>query len=110
MPRGRPRKKKEDVLLKSAELLGWALGGLEREIAQTRERLTALTAEAGRLRNRLGGAVASGSRKAETATTQGVAALKGVKRRRNMSPEGRKKISDMMKKRWADRRKKMAKA
>jgi hypothetical protein len=39
-----------------------------------------------------------------------VAALKGVKRRRNMSPEGRKKISDMMKKRWADRRKKVAKA
>jgi hypothetical protein len=37
MPRGRPGKSDDDVLLKSAELLGWALGGLEREIVQTRE-------------------------------------------------------------------------
>lgn len=108
MARGRPRKKTDDVLLKSAELLGWALGGLEREITQTRERLTALTAEAGKLRTRLGSA-ASGSTKAGTATVEGAAAPKAAKRRRNMSPEGRKKISDMMKKRWADRRKKMAK-
>jgi hypothetical protein len=54
MPRGRPRKTEKDVLLKSAEMLGWALGGLEREIAQTRERLTALTAQATKLRERLG--------------------------------------------------------
>ena len=32
MPRGRPRKNPDDVLLKSAELIGWALGGIEREI------------------------------------------------------------------------------
>ena len=44
MARGRPRRTSRDVLLKSAEFIGWALGGLEREIAQTRERLAALTA------------------------------------------------------------------
>ena len=43
MPAGRPRKNKKNVLVKSAELLGWALGGLEKEIAQTRERLANLT-------------------------------------------------------------------
>jgi hypothetical protein len=44
----------EDVLVKSAEFIGWALGGLEREIALTRDRLTALTAEAVKLRARIG--------------------------------------------------------
>ena len=34
MPRGRPRKN-QDVLFRSAEWVGWALGGLEREILQT---------------------------------------------------------------------------
>ena len=58
MPRGR-RKQRSDVLLKSAELVGWALGGLEREIAQTRERLAALTAQADRLRARAGGSLRS---------------------------------------------------
>ena len=43
---GDRRKKQSDVLLKSAELIGWAIGGIEREIAQTRERLAALTAQA----------------------------------------------------------------
>ena len=38
MPRGRPRKK-DNMLMKSAEFIGWALGGLEREIAATRQRL-----------------------------------------------------------------------
>ena len=38
MPRGRPRKN-ADVLLRSAEFIGWALGGLEREIVETRNRL-----------------------------------------------------------------------
>ena len=38
MPRGR-KNKSEDVLLRSAEMVGWALGGLEREIEQTKARL-----------------------------------------------------------------------
>lgn len=104
MPAGRPRKNQKDVLIKSAEMIGWAIGGLEREITQTRERLAALTTQAAKLRERAGAkagrAMASGS--------AGAAAAEAPvrKRRRNkMSPEARKRISDMMKKRWADRRK-----
>ena len=47
MARGRPRKNPQDVLIKSAELIGWALGGIEREIVETRKRLAALTAQPG---------------------------------------------------------------
>src|SRR4029453_5378625 len=102
MPRGRPKKNQRTVLMKSAELIGWAIGGIEREIAQTRERLTALTGQAARLRKRarnkgLGGASTPPPTPAETSGRQ--------RRRRKMSPEARKKISEMMKKRWAERRK-----
>ena len=100
MPRGRPRKNQRDVLMKSAELIGWAIGGIEREIAQTRERLSALTAQAARLRQRAGGRGAGAGASAPNESTP--AAPK--RRRRKMSPEARKKISEMMKKRWAERR------
>ena len=105
MPRGRPRKNSTDVLIKSAEFIGWALGGIEREIAETRQRLSALTAQASQLRARVGGKAARGS--ASTGSAEGeTAAPAGRKRkRRKMSPEGRKRISEMMKKRWAERRK-----
>ena len=103
MPRGRPRKTTDDVLMKSAELIGWALGGLEREIAQTRDRLTTLTAQASKLRERIG---RNPSVKA-AATAAGADEEGGRRRRRRrMSPEARKRISDMMKKRWAERKKK----
>jgi hypothetical protein len=96
MPRGRPGKKSQDPLVKSAELIGWALGGLEREIVATRARLASLTAEASRLRTRLGRRGAAAVAAVEPA---------GVRRkRRKMSAEARKRISDMMKKRWAERR------
>lgn len=96
MPRGRPRKNPESVLIKSAELIGWALGGLEKEIVETRKRLDALTAQANQLRARMGGASRSAATPAEPARAK--------RRRRRMSAEGRKRISDMMKKRWAERR------
>jgi hypothetical protein len=101
MPPGRPRKNYDDVLFKSAEMIGWALGGIEREILQTRERLSALTAQAARLRARAGvkGAKATG------AAMDGSAPQGRKTRRRKMSPEARKRISEMMKKRWAERRK-----
>jgi hypothetical protein len=105
MPRGRPRKNKDDVLLKSAELLGWALGGLEREISQTRERLTSLTAQATRLRERVGRSAGS---RGQTAAASSEGGSEGGRRRRRMSPEARKRISEMMKKRWAERRKRNA--
>ena len=102
MPRGRPRKNPNDVLIKSAEMLGWALGGLEREIVTTKERLTALTAQANQLRARLGNKVAA------VAGAEGTGAEGGGRRRRRrrMSPEARKRISEMMKKRWAERKRK----
>lgn len=105
MARRRARKTGEDMLVRSAEFIGWALGGLEREIAQTRERLTALNAEAVKLRARIGGAApkrgpaAAGSDDTSAGRRQG---------RRRMSAEGRKRISEMMKKRWAERKKKQA--
>ncbi|MFL6279673.1 MAG: hypothetical protein ACJ731_06160 [Vicinamibacterales bacterium] len=104
MPPGRPRKNQRSVLMKSAELIGWAIGGLEREITQTRERLNALTAQAAKLRKRAGiraSAAASGT----TGIAADAAGAGQQRRRRKMSPEARKRISDMMKKRWAERRK-----
>lgn len=101
MPRGRPRSQ-DDVLLKSAEVIGWALGGLEREIALTRDRLSALTAQAARLRARLGRKGAAHG--TATSRSTGIDVATGRKRRR-LSAEARKRISEMMKKRWAERRK-----
>jgi hypothetical protein len=93
-----------DVLLKSAELIGWAIGGIEREIVQTRERLAALTAQAAKLRKRAGlkaSAAATGSAGAGVSS----AGTGRKRRRRKMSAEARKRISEAMKKRWAERRK-----
>jgi hypothetical protein len=102
MPRGRRRGKAPSALLKSTELLGWALGGLEREIAQTRERLASLTAEAARLRARVGGTTRG--QRAEAAPAAGAAP--GRRRRGKMTAAGRARISEMMKKRWAEAKKK----
>ena len=106
MPRGRPRKDSTDVLIKSAEFIGWALGGIEREIVETRQRLSALTAQANQLRERIGGK-ASRAAAAPAATGDAMADAPQVRkrRRRRMSPEARKRMSEMMKKRWAERRK-----
>jgi hypothetical protein len=104
MPPGRPRKN-DDVLMKSAEMIGWAIGGLEREISQTRERLTALTAQAAKLRKRAG--IRGSAAATETPGPRAVGSVEGggKRKRRKMSPEARKRISEMMKKRWAERRK-----
>jgi hypothetical protein len=88
--------------VKSAELIGWAIGGLEREISQTRERLAALTAQAAKLRSKAG---IRGSAASSAATAAEPAGNGRRRRRRKMSPEARKRISEMMKKRWAERRK-----
>ena len=102
MPRGRPRKTPDEVLFKSAEMIGWAIGGLEREIVLTRERLAGLTAQVAKLRARAGVRGAGG-----TAADSADAAAGGgrKRRRRKMSAEARKRISEMMKTRWAERRK-----
>jgi hypothetical protein len=97
------------MLMKSAEMIGWAIGGIEREIAQTRERLSNLTAQAAILRARAGG-------RAKTAAAP--SAVAGVpveeptvrRKRRKMSPEAKKRISEMMKKKWAERKRKAGKS
>ena len=105
--RGRPRKNPDDVLIRSAELIGWALGGIEREIVETRSRLAALTSQAAQLRKRVGlrgpgrPPAAAADAQAQEATA---AAPNRKRRRRKMSPEARKRISEMMKKRWAERK------
>ena len=100
MPRGR-RKGSGDALLKSAELVGWALGGIKREIEQTKARLAALNAHAAQLRSRAGGAIRTAATVAADAGGTVVRRTRG-----EMSPEGRKRISEMMKKRWAEAKKK----
>jgi hypothetical protein len=105
MPRGRPRKDSTDVLIKSAEFIGWALGGIEREIFETRQRLSALTAQANQLRARVGGKAARGAASASSPDGETAAPAGRKRRRRRMSPEARKRMSEMMKKRWAERRK-----
>jgi len=112
MPRGRPRNTQGDVLMKSAEMVGWAIGGIEREIMATRERLAALTAQANALRSKLPGGSVRGAASAAASVAMGAGADVGAtvkRRRRKMSPEARKRISEMMKKRWAERRKAKAK-
>ena len=104
MPRGRPRKS-DAVLMRSAEFIGWALGGLEREIAQTRERLASLTSQATRLRERIGTKVLRSSAPPQTVDGR---VKNGRRKRRRMSAEARKRMSEMMKKRWAERRRKNA--
>ena len=99
MPRGRPRKNPDEMLFKSAEMIGWAIGGLEREIVLTRERLSGLTAQVAKLRAR------TGLRGAGATDAAGETGGGRKRRRRKMSPEARKRISEMMKKRWAERRK-----
>ncbi len=104
MARGRPRRTTGDVMLKSAEMIGWAIGGLEREIAATRERLANLTAQAAALRAKL----PSGARGTSTVSSEPepvTAGKSGGRRRGKMSAEARRRISEMMTKRWADYRK-----
>ena len=103
MPRGRPRKKGGAARIQSAELINWALEGIEREIAETRERLASLMLQAAQLRQRAGARL-SGA----VAAVEAVPA-KARRRRRKLSAEARKKISERMTRRWAEWRKKNAK-
>jgi len=98
--RRKTKTKTGDVLLRSADFIGWALGGLEREIAQTRERLAALTTQAARLRARAGASFGRG------ASEPAPRVVRGRRRRSRMTPEGRKRISEMMKRRWQEAKKK----
>ena len=50
-----------------------------------------------------------GRPKGSTNKTTATKAPKAAKKKRNLSPEGRKAIADAMKRRWAERRKAVAK-
>jgi hypothetical protein len=100
MARRRRKTKTENVLLRSADFIGWALGGLEREITQTRERLAALTAQAAKLRARIGATAGRG------ASEPGPRPVGRRRRRGRMTAAGRKRISEMMKRRWQEAKKK----
>jgi hypothetical protein len=94
MAKEKPRGSAENALIRSAELIGWALGGIEREIVETRTRLAALTAQATRLRKQAG-------RKAVHAADTAQPKAASGRRKRRMSAEGRKRIADAAKRRWA---------
>ena len=102
MPKGRRKRGlNTNPLIRSAEMVGWALGGLEREIVHTRERLTELNAHATKLRAQLGSRKATLGERVESA----IESLAPRRKRRKMSAAGRKRISEMMKQRWAERKK-----
>jgi hypothetical protein len=109
MPRGRPRKSQDSMLIKSAELVGWAIGGLEREIEETRAKLTSLNAQVAKLRARAGKRVSAATAAAAASVDRAAAAVR-KRRRSTMSPEARKRMSEMLRKRWAERKKKGLKA
>jgi len=104
MPRGRPRGRATGALIRSAEVLGWALGGLEREIVATRARLAALTAQANILRRKAGVRIAQGLAAAKSFDEPAVRGRKA--RRHRLSAAGRKALSQKLRKRWAERKKK----
>ena len=104
MPRGRRGKKADSVLFKSAEWIGWAIGGLELEIEETRARLKVLTEQAASLRSRVGVAARRGVAAAVAANAAGKPAAPS--RRSRMSAAGRRRMSEMMKKRWQEAKKK----
>ena len=101
MPKGTSRRGRS-VMVRSAEFIGWALGGLDREIAETRERLANLTAEAARLRAKIGRT----GRASVAAEVGGAPAPKRRRRRGRMSAEARKRLSEATRRRWAERKKK----
>jgi hypothetical protein len=68
------------------------LSQIDREIAQLQQ-----------ARVLLGGGAASASKKGKVATAP--AAKKTVKKKRNLTPEGRKRIAEAVKRRWAAQKK-----
>lgn len=77
------------------ELLTWALHGLEQEIANTRQRLQELEAQARQLR----GSARSAAAPAEAAAP--ASAARPVRKRRKLSADARRRIAEAQKRRWA---------
>ena len=73
------------------------LAQIDREIAQLEKARTLLV-----------GKPARETKKAKLETVTAPAAKKIVKKKRNLSPEGRKRIAEAVKRRWAEQKKKSA--
>jgi hypothetical protein len=109
MARRRRRRNSETALVRSAEFIGWALGGLEREILQTRQRLASLTEQANKLRAKIGARAGRAAAAVGSVAPASLVKTRRRRRRRRMSAEARKRISERMTKRWAEWRKKHSK-
>lgn len=79
------------------ELLSWALQGLEQAIASTRQRLHDLESQARSLMAATRGAVADAA--AAPSPTS-----KGVRKKRKLSADARRRIAEAQKRRWAKAR------
>ena len=110
MPRGK-RKALSVTRSGPGDLMRWALTGIEREIAETRARLESLTREAAQMRKRVGRAATAawGELSAPTGTDKPAAAGTRRRRKHNLTPEARKRLSERMKKRWDEYRKQKSK-
>ncbi len=98
MPRGPAKQgKAEAFMVKSGELLGWVLGGVEREIAETRKRLSTLMAQAAKLRT---GLVSLKGRKASAASPP----ASGSRRRPRRTSHASKRRTGVGSKRGAERK------
>ena len=107
MPRGRPRKTTDDVLMKSAELIGWALGGIEREIWHHAGASRVADGAGEHAQGTAAARHVAGNRvRREAAAVRRPQATDASDVVARCPPEARKRISEMMKKRWAERRKK----
>lgn len=91
----RRRKARRRLSSTTPEILAWALHGVEREIALTRERLAHLTVQARKMRGRVGSAAA------HVAEPVRKAVAPARKRKRKLTPEGRRRIIEAVKRRWA---------
>jgi hypothetical protein len=77
------------------------LAEIDGEIARLQQIRAALTG--------IGGTSTGKRRGRPKGSTNAPKVAKPAKRKRNLSPEGRKRIADAMKRRWAERRKELAK-
>lgn len=78
---------------RTAEMVRWALVGLDIEIAAAQERLDVLVAQAAALRGRSG-----------TRADAAGGSARGPRRKRTVSPATRRRLSELLKQRWAARR------
>ena len=96
----RPAKQNATDMMRSPEFVRLALSGVEREIEAARERLSTLNAYADQLRGQLRGKASPAA-----APVPAAPASAPAKRSHRLSADARKKLSERMRKKWAEYRK-----